>query len=723
MKTSTNTLLRLALAVALVGSAVTAEAALQDHGTADPVINFPVWYRDLNGVALQQCRSTTPSPNAAAGLVPMCFPFAADPAGFPGNIGGELFYSDAGALLAGPGFSLRYTAALEMAYMTGVPTKGQEIVFARIRIVIAPTVPGTYKVTHPYGVEIFPDVGTGPRAVFFTEDIVPIPGNFDAALGGRLGPYLQWDQLLPGESLTNSAGEQFLGDPNYVHTFTGSPFGTNYVRVDGPVGSNLDGVGNDFIQTPLASILGQKYLAPIPSPLRVNRAVYSRNPASAVNTVDVWATAPTGAKLLLTGTDLPSVAMKSSGNAFFAHVEIPAGVPLPAGISVTNVSDNPPTTVTAGLGDAVNITSATFDTLTNTLTVTAVSSDLSVPPPALVVEGLFGGPMTAGTYSGVMAATSLPPLTVTVVSAAGGVDTDDLIILRGLPLNPASPPVALADAITTNSNVAATVSLTANDTSAAALASLVVTQVPTNGTVTLDPVTLGTVTYTPALNYSGPDNFSYVITDSAGAVSNVGFVTVTVTFAAAPPVANGDNWAQVRGSTRTVSVIANDKAGIGTTLDAASLLLASAPLHGAATTNPDGTITYTPVATYAGPDTFTYTVKNNAGQASNAATVSVFVSAAPETLVFQRVLYTTRTGSYTIVGSTSVFGPTLTPSVTCWMGRTAGVAANRIGTAPVTVTGGFSVVSVGAVPAPDATRSVVCQSTNGAVVATAVTLK
>jgi hypothetical protein len=731
MKTLTHTLLRLAVALALV-SAVTAEAALQDHGPGDPVISAPIWYRDLNGLPLQMCRSTTLSPNPAGGLFPMCFPAAVDPAAFPGNIGPEAFYADASAKLTGPGFSMLWLGALEMAYLspTGQPVRGQEVVFSRIRIVMSASVPGTYKVTHPYGVEVFPDVGTGPRAVFYTEDIVPIPGNFDAALAGRVGPFLQWDQLLPGETLTttNAAGqtEQFIGDPNYDHGFIGSPFGTNYIRVDGPVGSNLDGAGNDFMETPLAAILGQKYLAPIPSPLRINRAIYSRNPASGLATVDVWASAPAAAKLILTGTDLPSVVMQGNGrNEFFGHIEVPVAALLPSGVSITNLSDNPPTTVTGGLADAVNITSATFDTFTRNLSVTATSSDLSAIPPLLAVGGPFGGLMAAGTFTSLLPipATEIPPTQVSVVSTAGGSDTDYVVILPGVPMNPPLPPVAVADVFTTTSNAAVTVSLTANDSAPGTLASLIITQVPASGTVAVSALTPGTVTYTPGLNFAGADNFAYVITDLTGAVSNVATVNVTVSFAPAAPVANNDNWAQVKGTSRTMSVIANDKPATGTTLNPASVLVATAPLHGTATPNLDGTITYTPVATFAGSDTFTYTVKNNAGQASNVATVFVFVSTTPEAITFTKALYTVKTASYNLVGSTSIFGPQLTPSITCWMGRTAGVAANLIGTAPVTVTGSFALVTAGAVPAPDATRTVTCQSTNGGVGATAVTLK
>jgi len=546
--------------------------------------------------------------------------------------------------------------------------------------------------------------------------VTPIPGNFDAALAGRVGPFMKWDALLPGESLTvtNSAGqvEQFVGDPNYAHTFTGSPFNTNYIRVDGPPGSNLDGAGNDYIQTPLANVLGQLWLQPIPTPLSITRATYSRDPGKNVNAVDVYAKSAAGAKLIVSGTDMPSLVMRGDGlGNFFAHLEYAATKPLPASVNVTNVTDNPPTIATAALTDLVNITSATFDTLTGTLKVVASSSDLSVPPPTLAVSGPLGGVMTTlGEYRTTLPAGAFPPPRVSVQSAAAGTDTDDVVILPGLPMNPVSAPVAVADAITTSSNVPATVNLALNDVmiSPATLASIVFTQLPTNGTV-VQGTTPGTVTYTPATNYAGADTFSYIAVDSAGAVSNLATVAVTVNFAAAPPVANGDNWAQAKSTARTMSVIANDVASTGTTLNPASVVIATRPIHGNAVPNADGTITYTPVAGYTGSDTFTYTVSNNFGLASNAATVYIVVSGGPEVISYSKVQYTVSKAKWVIVGATNVFGTGLTPSVTCYVG--GGTTGPVIGSAPIDATGKFQLQPLVA-PPPDSTNKITCRSTN-----------
>src|SRR5690242_4682756 len=90
-------------AAAAILAANPAQAILLDHGPQDPTLVFPTWYRDLNGLALQPCLSQTPSPNPGAGLKPMCFPRNPDPAGFPGNVGTEIFYTDLSTTLGGSG--------------------------------------------------------------------------------------------------------------------------------------------------------------------------------------------------------------------------------------------------------------------------------------------------------------------------------------------------------------------------------------------------------------------------------------------------------------------------------------------------------------------------------------------------------------------------------------------------------------------------------------------
>ncbi|HEY6890763.1 MAG TPA: Ig-like domain-containing protein, partial [Solirubrobacter sp.] len=702
--------LRISAAALAVVCASTANATLLDHGPGDPVLVFPLWYRDLNGLALSECLSVTPSPNGAAAGKPMCFPRNPDPAGFAGNIGPEVFYTDLNVGLNGAnGMNLRYVAALEGSYLpAGVPVHGTESLFARLRITANILVPGTYKVTHPYGVEIFTvkAADLGPRAIFWTAD-VPLGAimDFNSALGGRIGPFIQWDFVDPGVvlSVVNAAGttESFVGDPNFTHTYTGSPFGTNFVRVDGPVGSNLDGVGNDFIQSPLGNVLGQKWTAPIPTPTNVKRATYSRDPVAGITSIDVWASSAPAQKMFVTGSGMPSIALVGDalGN-YFGHIEIPATSVTPAGVTVTNATSVPVVNVVAALIDVVKVKApapapfgTTYATATSTLAVTAVTSDLSVPAPALVVAGPLGGLMTAGAYSTVLTAGKLPPMNVSVNSAAGGTETEDVVVLPGLAMNKPGAPTAVSDVTTTNQNVAITIAATANDTvvAPATISSAVMVTPPLSGGVAPAAV-LGSFTYTPALNFSGVDAFQYVIIDSAGQVSNVATVTVNVVFVAVGPTANADDFALQQGTSRVATVLANDVAAAGTTINPATVVIATLPAHGTATPNADGTVTYRPVVGYIGADSFGYTVKNNAGVASNVATVSIVVEGAAEALAFTRTDFVVSKNQWTLVGATNWFGPTLThTTVTCWVGN--GIAVGpKIGTAPVDATGKFSLV-------------------------------
>jgi hypothetical protein len=77
----------------------------------------------------------------------------------------------------------------------------------------------------------------------------------------------------------------------------------------------------------------------------------------------------------------------------------------------------------------------------------------------------------------------------------------------------------------------------------------------------------------------------------------------------------------------TLSVTANDFDSDGT-IDVATVVLTGGGITlngGTAIANGNGTVTYTPGRNFRGPDSFTYTVKDNLGATSNAATVTVSV--------------------------------------------------------------------------------------------------
>ena len=97
------------------------------------------------------------------------------------------------------------------------------------------------------------------------------------------------------------------------------------------------------------------------------------------------------------------------------------------------------------------------------------------------------------------------------------------------------PPVALDDPATTNINLPVGVVVLTNDTDDVSLdpTTVVVVAQPTNGNTSVDAA--GVVTYTPNLNFSGQDSFTYTVQDNEGLVSNVATVTITVTVPGTSP--------------------------------------------------------------------------------------------------------------------------------------------------------------------------------------------
>ncbi|MCX6020600.1 MAG: chitobiase/beta-hexosaminidase C-terminal domain-containing protein [Chloroflexi bacterium] len=55
----------------------------------------------------------------------------------------------------------------------------------------------------------------------------PAAGNFDLFRFGRIGPFLTWDPAIPP-----AAPVGYIGDPAIPHAITGSPYGTNYFKVE-----------------------------------------------------------------------------------------------------------------------------------------------------------------------------------------------------------------------------------------------------------------------------------------------------------------------------------------------------------------------------------------------------------------------------------------------------------------------------------------------------------
>jgi MYXO-CTERM domain-containing protein len=161
------------------------------------------------------------------------------------------------------------------------------------------------------------------------------------------------------------------------------------------------------------------------------------------------------------------------------------------------------------------------------------------------------------------------------------------------------PPVASAQSVTTVEETAKTITLTGSDAENDPLSFTVVSN-PSHGTLTGTPPNF---TYTPALNYSGPDSFTFTVSDGQ-VTSAPSTVSLTVTPVNDAPVANSRSLSTPEDTALPLTLTGTDVDG-----DSLSFAIASQPSHGTLTgTLPN--LLYTPAQNYNGPDSFTFTVSD-----------------------------------------------------------------------------------------------------------------
>ncbi|MEP6637927.1 MAG: Ig-like domain-containing protein [Chloroflexota bacterium] len=171
------------------------------------------------------------------------------------------------------------------------------------------------------------------------------------------------------------------------------------------------------------------------------------------------------------------------------------------------------------------------------------------------------------------------------------------------------PPVAVDDTLATLLNTVANLAVLANDSDIdGGSLSVVGVTVPDHGSATIEAG--GSVIYTPATGYSGPDGFDYTVSDGAGG-TDVGHVSVTVLAVDRPPIAVDDSLTTAEDTAASVAVLANDTDPDNETLTTAAIT--RQPAHGTASITAGGAVLYTPTANYNGPDSFSYRVADGAG--------------------------------------------------------------------------------------------------------------
>lgn len=149
---------------------------------------------------------------------------------------------------------------------------------------------------------------------------------------------------------------------------------------------------------------------------------------------------------------------------------------------------------------------------------------------------------------------------------------------------------------------------------------------PANGTSTLNEAN-HIVTYQPNAGFEGLDYFTYMVCDGAQpALCDTAYVTITVGNGNAPPSAQNDFVQIVVNTSSVIIPVLNNDNDPNDAINTLSVsAITSNPLHGTATINPNGTITYAPEPDYIGTDVIVYSVCDDEG-ACDEATVNITVT-------------------------------------------------------------------------------------------------
>ena len=559
-------------ATALAGSGIAAAFAatpppahvnntvgLAEVGPIDEANGFPLWYKDTNGVRLELCTDPNDQYCIMGDL-----PQPQSPVAFPTNFPDEAFWAVAESSIdAGGGESGILVTAVEAAFANEVPEDKAQVSFGRVRIRVAGVVDGAeYKVTHPFGTDTIVAEAGAVKGLNTTEDIGSLTwdGVFDQTLGARTGPFLRQ---------TVGAPAGYLGDPTTANPVTGSPYNTNFFRVEGPAGSFTGStdlcanpaLGDDpqatddciqqnnfVVQGKLATRAG----------VQVTTATYRETGSGADKYIDLFAKSEPGQTLVVSGTGVSQTIMRSTGGKYFARIKVSG--PPPSDLAVTNTTDAPRTVdhVDSDLfGDKVHIQSAIYDIDNKRFTVVADSGD------STAVLKLSGYPNVVPTVSGMNTVRTwtvnnveVPPADAVVTSDKGGVDSDDVVV-DGADL-PSAQVVADLTASTTEAAIGTPINIDATATQGTV--SSAVFSVTRNGT----PVTSGVLSGTNLLSRTFTPNadgvWEVTISVTGPGNNNTDTETVAIHVASAQTLPVADAGADMLGIVPTSVVTLNGSA-------------------------------------------------------------------------------------------------------------------------------------------------------------------
>ena len=183
-------------------------------------------------------------------------------------------------------------------------------------------------------------------------------------------------------------------------------------------------------------------------------------------------------------------------------------------------------------------------------------------------------------------------------------------------------PVAVNDFITTGEGLSSSLNVLSNDSDVdgdtLAYSNINVSQ-PNNGSVSVNS---SSITYTPNVNFSGNDHFTYSVSDGS-LLSNVATVNVSVT-----PNIDPATTSSFSISTNEDTVFVNGLLSSNTVAGdrpISSYNLVSPPVNGVISIS-GNTFTFTPNRNFNGTDSFTYSATDSDGAVSNTSTVSITVT-------------------------------------------------------------------------------------------------
>jgi len=303
----------------------------------------------------------------------------------------------------------------------------------------------------------------------------------------------------------------------------------------------------------------------------------------------------------------------SGTDTFTYTVRDAGGAEATAEVTVTVVNDAPtaqPDSAETRVGEAVTIDVLANDSDPNgdVLSLVTVSSASNG---TATIEGDDVRYTPADGFSGT------DTFTYTVRDAGGAEATAEVTVTV---VNDA--PTAQPDSAETRVGEPVTIDVLANDSDPNGDAlSLVTVSSASNGTATIEG---DDVRYTPADGFSGTDTFTYTVRDAGGAEATA---EVTVTVLSQPPAAAADSAQVTIGQSVDIDVLANDTDPDG---DPITLISVGTPARGTVEIVGDQ-IRYTPDASGAGSDSFTYEIESDGGRATG--TVSIDIEAPDPTAV------------------------------------------------------------------------------------------